>query len=93
MAIPAIPTMYKGIQFRSRLEARWATFFDLCGWKWDYEPEDLAGYIPDFMLHFDKGDVLAEVKPSNPSDDHELAQAKIFNGGWRGAAAGRLGLR
>jgi hypothetical protein len=28
-SIPAIPTVYRGQQFRSRLEARWAAFFDL----------------------------------------------------------------
>ena len=36
-----IPTVYKGYRFRSRLEARWAVFFDACGAKWEYEPEDI----------------------------------------------------
>lgn len=58
----AIPTMYNGVQFRSRLEARWAAFFDLCGWQWEYEPFDLNGWIPDFMLRGDR-DILVEVKP------------------------------
>ncbi len=60
--IKAIPTTYAGVNFRSRLEARWAAFFDLCGWKWDYEPFDLDGWAPDFLL---KGKVkaLVEVKP------------------------------
>jgi hypothetical protein len=39
----AIPTVYKGVQMRSRLEARWAAFFDELGWPWEYEPVDLAG--------------------------------------------------
>ncbi len=60
--IPAIPTKYNGVQFRSRLEARWAAFFDLMAWPWEYEPIDLAGYIPDFILRFDKP-LLIEVKP------------------------------
>lgn len=47
----AIPTMYNGVQFRSRLEARWAAFFDLCGWRWEYEPFDLNGWIPDFIVN------------------------------------------
>lgn len=51
MRIAAIPTMYAGVQFRSRLEARWAAFFDIVGLKWDYEPFDLAGWIPDFKVH------------------------------------------
>lgn len=58
----AIPTKYAGVQFRSRLEARWAAFFDLCGWKWDYEPIDLEGYIPDFIVAFERP-LLVEVKP------------------------------
>ncbi len=45
-----IPTVYNGVQFRSRLEARWACFFDLCGWHWQYELADLAGWIPDFLI-------------------------------------------
>ena len=48
--IPGIPTRHKGRQYRSRLEARWATFFDLLGWKYEYEPFDLDGWIPDFVL-------------------------------------------
>lgn len=61
----AIETEYKGYLFRSRLEARWAVFFDACGVKWEYEPEgfDLGDdlyYLPDFLLHdvlFLDGDV------------------------------------
>ena len=34
-----IPTRYKGYHFRSRLEARWAVFFDYLGLDWEYEPE------------------------------------------------------
>ncbi len=64
----AIPTKYAGVQFRSRLEARWAAFFELVGWTWAYEPIDLAGYIPDFVVSVDdKGTgrepMLIEVKP------------------------------
>lgn len=61
--IKAIPTTYAGVNFRSRLEARWAAFFDLCGWKWDYEPFDLEGWAPDFRLRTKVGPVLCEVKP------------------------------
>lgn len=50
MKIAAIPTKYAGVQFRSRLEARWAAFFDLLGWEWEYEPIDLDGYVPDFIV-------------------------------------------
>lgn len=71
--IKSIETEYKGYRFRSRLEARWAVFFDACGVKWEYEPEgfDLGDglyYLPDFLLHdvwirnLYKCDLWAEVK-------------------------------
>jgi hypothetical protein len=44
------PTLYKGTMFRSRLEARYAAYFDLCGFKWEYEPIDLDGWTPDFKV-------------------------------------------
>jgi hypothetical protein len=56
-----IPTKYKGITFRSRVEAKWAVMFDELGWGWEYEPLDLNGYIPDFALMF-KEAILVEVK-------------------------------
>lgn len=39
MTIQAIPTWYAGCYFRSRLEARWAVFFDALGIPWNYEPD------------------------------------------------------
>lgn len=57
-----IPTKHKGRQFRSRLEARWARFFDLLGWQFEYEPFDLRGWIPDFLLIADRP-ILVEIKP------------------------------
>lgn len=69
--IKPIETEYKGYRFRSRLEARWAVFFDVCGVRWEYEPEgyDLGDgiyYLPDFLLHGvtgrDGGDLWVEVK-------------------------------
>lgn len=58
----AIETRYAGHLFRSRLEARWAAFFDLVEWPWTYEPFDAGGYIPDFVLHLHSPCVV-EVKP------------------------------
>lgn len=37
--IKAIETEYRGIRFRSRIEARWAVFFDQVKTSWQYEPE------------------------------------------------------
>jgi hypothetical protein len=59
----AHPTTYGGARFRSRLEARWAAFFDLAGWRWEYEPLDLEGWSPDFALIGRDQTVLVEVKP------------------------------
>ena len=55
MAIKPIETEYKGYRFRSRLEARWAVFFDTLDVKWEYEPQgwqlaDGTRYLPDFWL-------------------------------------------
>lgn len=63
--INAIPTQYKGIEFRSRTEARWAVFLTELGIEWEYEPEGyqlLSGwYLPDFWLP--QIDAFLEVKP------------------------------
>jgi hypothetical protein len=64
--IQAHLTLYKDVMFRSRLEARWAAFFDLVNWKWEYEPIDLVGWTPDFHVivnnkHADG--LYVEVKP------------------------------
>jgi hypothetical protein len=80
-----IPTTYKGIRFRSRAEACWAAFFDNLGWTWSYEPIDLAGYIPDFLVQGHDGkQVLFEVK-GGEIGTHALNQfvAKIEESGWR----------
>jgi hypothetical protein len=65
MGIKAIETVYKGYRFRSRLEARWAVFFDALGLEWEYEKEGYqlsgTGYLPDFW--FPKFNCFAEVKP------------------------------
>lgn len=55
MEIKAIETVYNGYRFRSRLEARWAVFFDTLGIKYEYEPEGFqlpSGkmYLPDFRV-------------------------------------------
>lgn len=67
--IKAIETRYQGCLFRSRLEARWAVFFDSAGIPWRYEPEgfDLDGewYLPDFWLP--DQDLWVEIKPIEPT--------------------------
>lgn len=72
MTIKAIETHYKGFRFRSRLEARWAVFFDVLGVPWRYELDgfELAGvgkterYLPDFFVGFmGAGHTWFEIKP------------------------------
>lgn len=53
--IPAKPTLYNGTVYRSRLEARWAVFFDVLGIQYEYEKEPYTmkygiRYLPDFVL-------------------------------------------
>jgi len=85
--IKPIETVYKGYRFRSRLEARWAIFFDACGVDWEYEPEgyDLGGgryYLPDFLLHGVtgrvEGDLYVEVKGVMTKEDAE--KIRLFAG-------------
>jgi len=64
----AVETVFRGVKFRSRTEARWAVFFDALHLSYEYEPKRLSlssgeTYLPDFFL----GDFNAyfEVKPSS----------------------------
>lgn len=65
MSVTPIQTEYDGYLFRSRLEARWAVFFDNAGIDYEYEPEgfDLNGeyYLPDFYLP--DFEIYVEIKP------------------------------
>lgn len=68
--IRPIQTEYNGYLFRSRLEARWAVFFDVMRYDYEYEPEgfDLGPdglYLPDFWLP--QVEMYAEVKPTHLS--------------------------
>lgn len=84
--LKAIQTHYKGYHFRSRLEARWAVFFDALGLEWEYEKEgyDLGNagwYLPDFWLPdfwtLNQG-LWIEIKPNDLAFSDELdAQHKM----------------
>ena len=61
----AIPTIYKGIEFRARGEARWVVFFDKLRIRYIYEPlkvnpAETNGYLPDFF--FPDWRIYGEVK-------------------------------
>jgi len=74
-----IETLYKGYRFRSRLEARWAVFFDEMKIKYKYEHEGFdfgnTKYLPDFYLPEQK--LWLEIKPEEPSKE-ELNKARLL---------------
>jgi len=67
MEIPAISTEYGSDLFRSRLEARWAIFFNELEIKFKYEPVRFelpsGSYLPDFWLP--DQELWIEVKPKH----------------------------
>jgi hypothetical protein len=77
--VKAIETEYNGYKFRSRLEARWAVFFDAMGFDWVYEPEgyhllDGRLYLPDFYICASKEEkrkMFIEVKPTEFTKEEE----------------------
>jgi hypothetical protein len=81
-----IETHYKGYKFRSRLEARWAVFFDEMRFKWEYESQGFSlsngqQYLPDFKISSVNNTVhWYEIKPFEDVGDGTMAQfEKDFN--------------
>lgn len=72
-ALRARPTMYNGVQMRSRLEARFAQLLDSVGLPWVYEPMCFAGpegqYLPDFRTDHEGERIYWEVKPPSSHRD------------------------
>lgn len=71
-SIKAIETEYSGYRFRSRLEAKWAVFFDAAGIPYEYEKEGyeipgIGRYLPDFWLP--TLGIWIEIKGEKPSDE------------------------
>lgn len=85
--IKAIETVYNGYRFRSRLEARWAVFFDALGIPYEYEKEGFVlpsgRYLPDFYLPEHR--CWIEIKPKGVYDKdsmllcEELASASVLS--------------
>src|SRR5712691_5872767 len=82
VTVKAIETFYHGYRFRSRLEARWAVFFDSLEMPYRYEPEgfDLNGiwYLPDFYLP--KHRCWIEIKPDLPSKEEREKAVRLCIG-------------
>lgn len=79
--IKALQTFYNGYRFRSRLEARWAVFFDSLKVNYEYESEGYslpsgAAYLPDFNLP--EIGVFVEVKPTETVEYRELKKIVEF---------------
>ena len=78
----AIETEYNGYRFRSRLEARWAVFFDAVGILYDYELEGFEfdsgmRYLPDFYLP--ELNMWVEVKGVlSDSDERKIKEFRRF---------------
>lgn len=81
--ISVIPTLFDGILFRSRLEARWACFYKTLGIKYSYEHEGYKGnngimYLPDFYIqHLD---CFIEIKGQYPNNK-EFEKARFLSDG------------
>lgn len=79
--IKPIQTFYKGYHFRSRLEARWAVFFDTLKLEWEYEKEgfelDAGRYLPDFWIS--TVNMWAEIKPKHFSGTEKLLCVQLAN--------------
>lgn len=75
--LPAIPTVYRGIKFRSKLEAKYARAFDILGISWTYEEvnfmfDDGTCYAPDFYMP--DMDTYFEVKGvMTDEDNHKIS--------------------
>lgn len=93
MEIKSIQTQYNGYLFRSRLEARWAVFFDELGIKYEYETEgydlgELGWYLPDFYLPEEKW--FVEVKGSLNEDNSGIEKARYLDNHCPGETNGCL---
>lgn len=79
-----LETYYRGYKFRSRLEARWAVFFDVLGVKYRYEAEGFklpsGAFLPDFLLYLPgKAKVWAEIKPPNMPEEKLNRLERVVN--------------
>lgn len=78
--IKAIETRYNGRHYRSRLEARWAVFFDTLGLSYEYEPEgfefDGMRYLPDFYIR--EWDAYVEIKGTLAAANDDRRKHRAF---------------
>jgi predicted nuclease of restriction endonuclease-like RecB superfamily len=82
--IKAIDTIYKGYKFRSRLEARWAVFFDEIKTVWNYEKDGYSNgklcYLPDFVIENEGMEIFIEIKPDIPTKEEIKKAGMVATG-------------
>lgn len=85
--VKPIPTDALGCHFRSRTEARFATFMTRAGIPWEYEPQAYKignrGYLPDFRIrpHHGADQAWMEIKPlADTFDDPRWAGTVTASG-------------
>jgi len=79
-AFKVIETVYDGYNFRSRLEARWAVFFNALDIKYEYEKEGYqlqSWYLPDFWLP--EQDCWIEIKGNEPTSEEQSLAYELGN--------------
>lgn len=82
-----IQTEYNGNKFRSRLEARWAVFFNRIGLKFVYEKEGFElgegkRYLPDFWIPVSEDDdwgCWIEIKATQATKDELDKMYRVVN--------------
>lgn len=89
--LQVIETKYNEYRFRSRLEARWAVFFDELGVKYEYEKEGYklrrGWYLPDFWLPYSgNNEIFLSEKYPNSGEWIEIKGMKITEGEMEKAA-------
>ena len=100
-SIKPIETYYNGINFRSRLEARWSYFFDCLDIKHFYEHEGyeintgtkIVKYLPDFYIPKQAGSIpvnremFFEIKPTRELTTNEHEKLEAFSNALSGKNA------
>lgn len=91
--LKAIETFYNGYHFRSRIEARWAVFFDDLGIAYEYEKEGYslegAKYLPDFWLP--RHDCWVEIKGTRDlSECDKASRLAQMAGQWTFVFGGKI---
>ena len=78
----AKPTIFRGVIYRSRLEAKWAAMFSLLRWEFQYEPENLRGWLPDFLIQQGRHILYVECRPAYAQGEvRDRIERAIVDGG------------